>query len=86
MQSKGHKGSVRGTIAERRGCRALCQDSQLPSTGSSLHTYLDLKVVIRWCIYCIFIQGIHAVESGGWEVEEDPGTGEVRYRVTACGL
>lgn len=64
----------------------LCQDSQQPSTGSSLHAYLYLKVVICWCIYCIFIQGIHAVENGGWEVKKDPGTGEVRYEVTACGL
>lgn len=43
----------------------LCQDSQLLSNGSSLHTYLNLKVVIGWCIYCIFIQGIHTVENAG---------------------
>lgn len=40
------------------------QDSLL-GTSSSLHTHLGLEVVIPRCIYYVFIQGIHAVESGG---------------------
>lgn len=40
-------------------------EDSLLGTGSSLHTYLGLEVAVPGCIYCVFIQGIHAVESGG---------------------
>lgn len=70
---KGHHGCRSpGGTAERRGCGVQLQDSLL-GTSSSLHTHLGLEVLVLRCIYCVFIQGIHTVESGGWRVEEGPG-------------
>lgn len=75
MERKGHEGSRGlGTTAERRGCGVQWQDTLL-GTSSSLHTHLVPRVVVSRCVYCVFIQGIHAVESEGWGVEEGPGTG-----------
>jgi len=52
-----------GTTAERRGQGV--QWHSLLGTSSSFHTDLGLEAVISRCIYCVLIQRIHAVESGG---------------------
>lgn len=48
------------------------------ATSSSLHTHLGLDIVVPRVIYCVFIQGIHAVESGGWGVGDGRDTGGLR--------